>query len=512
MTGSSAPQAARGTGRRRGVEPVSLVVSGAGGLLGSACVSLGAAQRGSPFSFTAPGTWVFGSAQSAAVGTTARFLGIILVYLGIALLLGSWYELVRTVRARPGTALAPLIRVLVAWAAPIVVAPPLFSRDVYSYAAQGQMVTRGISPYAHGPAALGAGPYLRLVDPLWAHSPAPYGPAWERLSAWIVQLSGRDVLTALVGFRLVALVGVGLMAWAVPVLARSVGRDRGSAFALAVMNPLVVLDLLGSSHNDALMLGLLVAGCAAARSRQVAVGLLLCALAAEVKIPALIGAAFIGWWWAGSGASPRARLARVVGSVVSVAAAMAAIGAVSGLGWRWLGDLSNPGRVVSWLDPATAVGLLLDRAAAAFGAPGHQAAFVHGARTVALVAAAVISLVLLVRSDRLGAMAAIGGSLLAFVVLGPVIWPWYETWAFVFLAVTAEGRILQLLFLFSAVACVADLPRPRLLATGDPVLVTVGWVALAAVVGLFLVTRVMRRAVGPSAQPPPSTSITWPVT
>ena len=74
-----------------------------------------------------------------------------------------------------------------------------------------------------------------------------------------------------------------------------------------MLNPLVLLVLLGGAHNDALMLGLLVAGCAAARRNHILIGLVLCALAAEVKVPALIGAVFIGWWWSEGSAAWRQR-------------------------------------------------------------------------------------------------------------------------------------------------------------------------------------------------------------
>ena len=111
-----------------------------------------------------------------------------------------------------------------------------------------------------------------------------------------------------------------------------------------------------------LMLGLLVAGCAVARRNHILVGLALCALAAEVKVPALIGALFIGWWWSDGAASWRQRAARVAGAVLIAVALMVVIGLASGLGWRWLDGLSNPGVVVSWVDPVTAVGLALSHA------------------------------------------------------------------------------------------------------------------------------------------------------
>jgi alpha-1,6-mannosyltransferase len=470
-----------------------LWTSGATGAVGALLVLVGGAQQGSPFTVMATSAWFFGNGASASsgVGANARFLGIVLVYLGIALMLGSWCEAVRNVLARPGTPIRPLVVILIAWEVPVFFMAPTFSRDVYAYAAQGQLVTRGINPYRHGPSALGGGPFLKLVDPIWRQSTAPYGPAWERLSGWIVTLSGHDVVGSVVGFRVIALIGVTLLAWAVPSLAHGIGRDGSVAFALAVLNPLVLLDLLGAAHNDALMVGLLVAACALARRNHVLVGLTLCALAAEVKIPALIGAAFIGWWWAGAEARWRPRLLKVVAALVLTAGLIAAISVVSGLGWGWVGGLSNPGSVVSWLDPATAVGLAMAHIASALGYAGHSAAFVHSARLVALGIAAVLSAYLLVRSPRFGDIEAIGWSLLAFVVLGPVVWPWYETWGFVFLAVVAEKWTLRLLLVLSAVACFADVPSPGLLVDADPILVAVCWTCLAGIIGFLVITRVV---------------------
>jgi alpha-1,6-mannosyltransferase len=238
------------------------------------------------------------------------------------------------------------------------------------------------------------------------------------------------------------------------------------------------------------MLGLLVAGCTLARRRHVLLGLALCALAAEVKIPALIGVIFIGWWWSGPEAGVRQRLGRVALAIGFAIGLMAAIGVLAGLGWRWVDGLTNSGAVVSWLDPATAVGLLLAHSASSLGYAGHQPGFVDGARIVALGLAAVISIRLLVRSERQGELQALGWSLVVFVVLGPVVWPWYETWGFVFLAVVAEGWTLAVVIIFSAVAGTADVPSPRFLVAANPILVSLCWACLVAVICLFMWARV----------------------
>ena len=159
-----------------------LLLLGTVGALGSCCVLIGVLRPGSPF--VAPGTtswfWTSPAVPAGRPESTSQFLGIVLVYLGLALLLGAWFETIRAIRTGARISMQHLPLILVAWAAPILLAPPLFSRDVYSYAAQGQMVARGLNPYLHGPSVLGPGPFLTLVDPLWRHATAPYGRARPR--------------------------------------------------------------------------------------------------------------------------------------------------------------------------------------------------------------------------------------------------------------------------------------------------------------------------------------------
>jgi alpha-1,6-mannosyltransferase len=500
----SDPRALPAFKMRHSLHQVPLPVAGAMGFVGSLCVLVGVAQSGSPFTSKLPNAWFFGSGTgTSSAGRDGTYVGVIILYLGVALMVASWFEIIRTLRRSP-TPMKRVITIIVAWSVPVLVMPPLFSRDVYSYAAQGEMLSRGLNPYVQGPSTLGSNPYFRLVDPIWQHAHAPYGPAWERLSEGVIQITRHDVVATIVGFRLVSLIGVGLIAWGVPALARSLGRDPAVALGLAVLNPLVLLVLLGGSHNDALMLGLLVAGCALARRNHFMIGLALCALAAEVKVPALIGALFIGWWWSEDFKSWRQRGARVAGAVLFAMALMGLIGVASGLGWRWLDGLSNPGVVVSWVDPVTAVGLALSHASSALGLGGHSATYVQAARAVGVALAVVISIGLVLRS-RLGPLQALGWSLLAFVVLGPVVWPWYETWSFVFLAVVAEAWTLRLFLALSSVACFADLPSVRYYEADEPVLAIVCWVILASLVIAYGVVRVVPSVVHPPSELDPST-------
>ncbi len=171
------------------------------------------------------------------------------------------------------------------WSLPMLVIAPLFSRDAYSYAAQGEMVSHHMNPYLYGPFELGNNSYTAPVDPLWGNAPAPYGPLFLQLDGFFARITFHNELATIVLLRLLALVGVLLIASCVPRLARLYHRDGAELFTLMVLNPVTLLHLIGGAHNDALMLGLLVAGLTAAKEKRPIVGILLCALATAIKAP-----------------------------------------------------------------------------------------------------------------------------------------------------------------------------------------------------------------------------------
>ena len=174
-------------------------------------------------------------------------------------------------------------------------------------------------------------------------------------------MSLHHALVTVVLLRLQSVVGLALIAYCIPKLARSFGRDPGPAFVLAVLNPLTLLALVGGAHNDAIMVGLLLAGVTAARSRHPAWGVVLCALAASIKVPAAIGIVYVAWDWAGPSAGWRRRTRTVLRSGLITVAVMGVLSLVSGLGWGWIANLGTPGTVRSWMAPATGVGLLDQR-------------------------------------------------------------------------------------------------------------------------------------------------------
>lgn len=434
------------------------------GFVATFAITLGTAQPSSPFTLKEPGAWFYGIPGITAKPGQGVLLGVVAVYGGMLLLFRVWYSTARLLSRRPGMPVVGLAILFAIWVLPLLVAPPLFSKDVYSYAAQGEMVSHHISPYQYGPSVLGAGPYVSPVDPLWRNAAAPYGPLFLGLAGVITNLTAHQELLTVVGLRLLALAGVVLAAAFIPRLARSYGRDPSLVFALAILNPITLLHLIGGAHNDALMAGFLIAGVALARTGRPVLGIVACALAAAVKVPGAIGIVYIGWEWMGPGVGWRERVRPLLTAGIIGVAVMAVVSQVSGLGWGWLGALGTPGTVESWLSPATAVGMLGGDLAHAVGITTAGGTFISLSRAAGLGVAILIGAVMLLWSDRIGAVKAMAVTLLAFVVLGPVVQPWYLAWGLMMLAVVAtDGRLRRVLIWVSILTSFIGLPGGRLL-------------------------------------------------
>ena len=167
---------------------------------------------------------------------------------------------------------------------------------------------------------------LDAVSPFWRHTTAPYGPLFLGLLSLVAAAVGDHLVAGVLLARLLELAGAALLAVYVPRLARSMGSDGRRALWLALLSPLVTLELVAAGHNDLLMVGLLAAGVAYALDGRPLLGVAICALAATVKVPALAGAAFIAVAW---GREELGRAAQVRFMATAALLAVAVLGAVT---------------------------------------------------------------------------------------------------------------------------------------------------------------------------------------
>jgi alpha-1,6-mannosyltransferase len=423
------------------------------GLIAILAVCVGSSLTGSPFKTELAGTWFFGDPSAGNPTQTFALLpGVVAVYGGMILFIRVWFGLVQALRHRPGAPLRALSGMLALWIVPLLLVAPLFSKDVYSYAAQGEMMSHHINPYNYGPGTIGSGPFVTGVGPLWLNTPAPYGPFFLMLAGWAASLSGHNALITVELLRLMSVAGVALIAYCIPKLARAYGRDPGTAFTVALLNPLTLLALIGGAHNDAIMVGLLLAGITAAKQRHPIVGIVLCTLAAAIKVPAAIGIVYVAWDWAGPDVAWRQRVKPLVKGGAIALSVMAVLSFVSGLGWGWVANLGTPDAVRSWMAPATAVGLVLSGALHILHIGVGLGGVLTVTRLLGLLMATAIAAYCLLHKQTLGMLTALGVTALAFVLLGPVVQPWYLTWGIVLLAPVVSGRLRNLVLALSTVA------------------------------------------------------------
>ena len=111
-------------------------------------------------------------------------------------------------------------------------------------------------------------------------------------------------------------------------------------------------------------------------------------------------------------------------------------------------------------------------------------------RFLGLLGAGVVGVWLLLNSDRIGTLKALGITLLLFVLLGPVVQPWYLSWGLILLAPVALGQLRSLVIGLSMVTAFIELPGGTQLVTtlfhGDPLLIvlTLLWLLMVLTVPL----------------------------
>lgn len=390
-------------------------------------------------------------------------VSLAMVFTGMGMLVIAWLMLGRF--TRPGrvrlATRAQITRTTIMWLTPLMFIPPLFSRDVYSYLAQSEIVHRGMDPYSLGPAqALGvADPLTSGVSNMWRDTPAPYGPLFLKLGSWISALVGDNIVAGVLLQRALALAGVVLIIWALPRLARRFGVEPATALWLGAANPLVLFHLVAGAHNEALGIGLMVAGLELGVRRLptrvagdtvpplargeipfIVLGATVITLGAAVKINAMIALGFFGVMIARRWHGRIVDLLRAAALMsVVFAVVMTALCFGTGLGFGWVGALGTPGLVRSWISPTAEFANLGGVLGIALGLGNHTDALVSIIQLVGTVVAGLITVKFLWASFRwrYRPMIGLGVSLGAFMMLHVAMQPWWLLWAVIPLAASA---------------------------------------------------------------------------
>ena len=188
----------------------------------------------------------------------------------------------------------------------------------------------------------------------------------------------------------------------------------------AALSPLALFSFIASGHNDALMVGLLVAGVTLAIEGRLAVGVALCALAALIKLPAAVAIVFLAVveFQAATGAGRW----RVVLKAVLVPCVVVVGGTlVAGYGWTWLGPtaLHVPTELRVLATPAVSLGVFFHAIVHGIGVPVSTSVVVSATQVVCGLVVVAGTLWLVWNAHRLDVVRAIGLALVLVVVGSP---------------------------------------------------------------------------------------------
>lgn len=320
------------------------------------------------------------------------------------------------------------------WTAPLLLAAPLMSRDVYSYLMQGAMVRDGFDPYSEG-AAVNPGPYLLEVSHDWRNTTTPYGPLHLWIGEGVTTLVGDNVMAGIIVYKFISLAGFICIALAIPRIASHLGGDPALALWLGVANPVMIIHMVGGMHNESVMVGLVSVGLLACLRGRFSAGILIIGIAVSLKATAAVALPFIVWMmmqrYAPTGSSKAKRAGVFFGSGAAVVglsvAAVAAVTWGSGTSWGWLEQISGNSKVVNPLSGATLFADALSPFIQLFDEDYRYNSLLDIARTagsVIMLLGLVVVWIIFRESDRRAVM----GTALAYQVaflFNAVTLPWY---------------------------------------------------------------------------------------
>ena len=166
---------------------------------------------------------------------------------------------------------------------------PVGSMDLFCYLSTGRISgVNHLSPYFTTYAQLTNDLFFPALNKIvWAHNLSPYGPIAIGVNSLIAIITQNNILSGIIGFKLLALVINSLNAWLIYKLA---GRR---AFTLYAFNPLIIFELLINSHNEVLIIFFVLLSLWYLNRQKITSWLSL-VLATLTKISALI---FLPWYF-----------------------------------------------------------------------------------------------------------------------------------------------------------------------------------------------------------------------
>jgi len=384
--------------------------------------------------------WVVGPLRFAGVGGHALVGPLFYAALWVALLLYA-VVLVR-VGDLPARA---VVWTIVGLHVLFLLAPPLLSRDVFSYIAYARLgVEHSLNPYTNAPVDISGDPVFGYAGSVGAVS--VYGPLFTLLTYPLAPLGLSASLWILKAVAAACSLGIVGLVWKG---AKALGRDPVLPAAFVGLNPLVLVHVVGGAHNEALVVLLTVLGIVMWGTGHRAQGTGVAALGAGVKASAGLVLPFLVL-------GDRERWRRSLVAAVVVLVGLAVLG-LAVFGTHALDALSflnsNQARSSRWSFPyktAQLLGLVL---------PGDRLDYRTAARVLWGVAFGIVFLWLLWRTWRgENPVRAAGWATFAILVASAWLVPWYILWLLPLAALAGDMRLMAASVALSAWMLVIAVP------------------------------------------------------
>lgn len=174
---------------------------------------------------------------------------------------------------------------------------PVLSTDIFSYIASHRVYSEyGQNIWTTAPDNFPEDPFGQLAD--WKEHPSVYGAANQLIylpAARLVKLGGDDLLLAVLLYKAVATIfAAGTLAVVLKIISIYPKMDQAVLVRTIFWNPLVILEFLGSGHNDILMFFFLALGILSWQRKWWARAGIFLALAVQVKLIPIFVVVFLG--------------------------------------------------------------------------------------------------------------------------------------------------------------------------------------------------------------------------
>lgn len=188
----------------------------------------------------------------------------VLLYVLLFFIAISYFWLVYIFSRRRDKGLPSILSLTLAVSLILTLAPPILSRDIFSYIYYGRIATvYGNNPYLVTPQKFLSDPLFPFTSLFWKNTAVVYGPFFTLLSMLLTSMAGESITANIYFFKAVIVVfnlGNILLIWYI--LGRIAPRRQRLGTMVYAWNPLILIHSAGGAHNDVVMMFLALAALA----------------------------------------------------------------------------------------------------------------------------------------------------------------------------------------------------------------------------------------------------------